>query len=72
MPERQRERITLLQTSLTYTDRRLAGLDAAVLMEVIEHLDPSRLPALERSVFADAAPRTRRGHHAERRVQRAL
>ena len=56
MAERQRERITLIQTSLTYTDRRLAGLDAAVLMEVIEHLDPSRLPALQRSVFADAAP----------------
>jgi 3' terminal RNA ribose 2'-O-methyltransferase Hen1 len=56
MPERQRQRITLMQTSLTYTDRRLTGLDAAVLMEVIEHLDPSRLPALERSVFGDAAP----------------
>ncbi|MGI9005185.1 MAG: 3' terminal RNA ribose 2'-O-methyltransferase Hen1 [Streptosporangiaceae bacterium] len=56
MSERQRERITLVQTSLTYTDRRLGGLDAAVLMEVIEHVDPSRLPALERSVFADAAP----------------
>ena len=56
LPERQRGRITLIQTSLTYTDRRLAGLDAAVLMEVIEHLDPPRLPALERSVFAAAAP----------------
>ncbi len=56
MPERQRERITLIQTSLTYTDRRLAGLDAAVLVEVIEHVDPSRLPALERCVFANAAP----------------
>ena len=56
MAERQRDRITLIQTSLTYTDRRLAGLDAAVLMEVIEHLDPSRLPALERTVFAEAAP----------------
>ena len=32
--------------------------DAAVLMEVIEHLDPPRLPALERTVFAEAAPAT--------------
>ena len=36
----------------------LAGLDAAVLMEVIEHLDPDRIPALERVVFGAAAPGT--------------
>jgi len=36
----------------------LAGLDAAVLMEVIEHLDPERIPALERVVFGHAAPAT--------------
>jgi hypothetical protein len=29
-----------------------------VLMEVVEHLDPERLPALEHAVFADAAPTT--------------
>ncbi len=57
MPDHQRERLQLLQTSLTYRDTRLSGLDAIVLMEVIEHLDPPRLPALERAVFADAAPR---------------
>ena len=34
------------------------GLDAAVLMEVIEHIDPPRLAALERVVFAHAAPST--------------
>jgi 3' terminal RNA ribose 2'-O-methyltransferase Hen1 len=56
MPERQRDRVTLVQTSLTYTDRRLAGLDAAVLMEVVEHVEESRLPALEHSVFGAAAP----------------
>jgi hypothetical protein len=37
---------------------RLAGLDAAVLMEVIEHVDPPRLAALERSVFGHDAPGT--------------
>ncbi len=56
MPERKRDRLQLIQSSLTYRDRRLAGLDAAVLMEVIEHVDPTRLGALERTVFTDAAP----------------
>jgi 3' terminal RNA ribose 2'-O-methyltransferase Hen1 len=58
LPERQRARITLLQGALTYTDARLAGYDAAVLMEVVEHLDPDRLPALEHAVFTAAAPST--------------
>lgn len=58
MPDRQRERLTLRQSSLTYADPELAGYDAAVLMEVIEHLDPDRLPALEHSVFTVARPRT--------------
>ena len=58
MPERQRARLRLLQTSLTYRDARLAGLDAAALVEVVEHVDPERLPALERCVLGSAAPRT--------------
>ncbi len=58
MPEGRRERLTMFQTSLTYRDARLAGLDAAVLMEVIEHVEPDRLSALERAVFGFAAPRT--------------
>ena len=58
MPDKQRERLTIFQSSLTYRDDRLAGLDAAVLMEVIEHLDPDRIPALERVVFGAAAPAT--------------
>ncbi len=58
MPDRRRERLELFQSSLTYTDQRLAGLDAAVLMEVIEHVDPARLGALERCVFRAARPRT--------------
>jgi 3' terminal RNA ribose 2'-O-methyltransferase Hen1 len=55
--DRQRERISLWQSSVTYRDARLRGYDAAVLMEVIEHIDPPRLPAMEASVFGDAAPR---------------
>ena len=58
MGDRQRERLTLLQSSLTYRDDRMAGFDAVVLMEVIEHVDPPRLPALERSVFGHAHPWT--------------
>jgi 3' terminal RNA ribose 2'-O-methyltransferase Hen1 len=52
----QRDRLKIFQSSLSYRDDRLAGLDAAVLMEVIEHVDPGRLAALERAVFGFAAP----------------
>ncbi|MFD8500575.1 3' terminal RNA ribose 2'-O-methyltransferase Hen1 [Amycolatopsis sp. NPDC059657] len=58
LPEFQRARITLRQSALTYADPSLAGYDAAVLMEVIEHVDEERLPALEHAVFAVARPRT--------------
>nr|WP_223185193.1 3' terminal RNA ribose 2'-O-methyltransferase Hen1 [Streptomyces sp. CBMA152] len=58
MGERQADRITLMQGSLAYTDKRLKGYDAAVLSEVIEHLDLPRLPALEYAVFGGARPRT--------------
>jgi 3' terminal RNA ribose 2'-O-methyltransferase Hen1 len=58
MPERQRDRLKLWQSALTYRDDRLRGYDAAVLMEVIEHVDPPRLPALEASVFGHARPGT--------------
>jgi 3' terminal RNA ribose 2'-O-methyltransferase Hen1 len=58
MPPNRRERLTLLQSSLTYRDSRLIGLDAVVLMEVIEHVDPPRLPALARTVFGAIAADT--------------
>lgn len=53
---RQRARIELIQGSLLYRDERLAGFDAAALVEVIEHLDENRLAALEAVVFAQARP----------------
>ncbi len=56
MPEKQRERLKLLQGSLMYRDRRLEGYDAAAIVEVIEHLDPPRLAAFERAVFGFARP----------------
>ncbi|WP_133914134.1 3' terminal RNA ribose 2'-O-methyltransferase Hen1 [Streptomyces sp. NBC_00582] len=58
MGERQASRVRLVQGSLAYTDTRLKGYDAAVLSEVIEHLDLPRLPALEYAVFGAARPRT--------------
>jgi 3' terminal RNA ribose 2'-O-methyltransferase Hen1 len=58
LPERQAARITLLHGSLIYRDRRLDGFDAAAVIEVAEHLDPTRLSAFERTVFEFARPGT--------------
>jgi 3' terminal RNA ribose 2'-O-methyltransferase Hen1 len=56
LPEAQRRRIELWQGSLVYRDKRFAGFDAATLVEVIEHLEPSRLSAFERVLFQHARP----------------
>lgn len=58
MPEQKRRRIELLHGSLIYRDGRLAGFDAAAVVEVIEHLDEPRLAAFERVLFEFARPRT--------------
>ncbi len=58
LPPRQRERIQLMHGSLTYRDKRLAGYDAAAVVEVIEHLDPQRLASFERVLFEFARPGT--------------
>ncbi|HYT71095.1 MAG TPA: 3' terminal RNA ribose 2'-O-methyltransferase Hen1 [Gemmatimonadales bacterium] len=54
----QRDRVRLFHGSLMYRDARLAGYDAAAVVEVIEHLDPPRLAAFERVVFEFARPGT--------------
>ena len=54
----RRSKLTLMQASLTYRDERFKGYDCACVIEVIEHIEPMRLPALERSVFEFAAPGT--------------
>ncbi len=56
MAPMQRSRIQLAQGSLMYRDERLHGFDVAALVEVIEHLDPDRLDAMERVVFLHAQP----------------
>jgi 3' terminal RNA ribose 2'-O-methyltransferase Hen1 len=56
LSERQRARIKIVQGALTYRDKRVEGFDAAALVEVIEHVDPDRLPSVERAVFEFARP----------------
>ena len=58
LPENERKRLRLFQGSLNYRDNRLAGYDAAAIIEVIEHLDLPRLAAFERVIFEFACPRT--------------
>lgn len=58
LPDRQSNRVRLIHGSLMYRDRRLAGFDAASVVEVVEHLDPPRLRAFERVLFEFAKPRT--------------
>ncbi|MFC4912826.1 3' terminal RNA ribose 2'-O-methyltransferase Hen1 [Actinomadura gamaensis] len=53
---RRPARVTVFQSALTYADRRFEGYDAAVLMEVVEHVDPPRLAAVEGVVFGAARP----------------
>jgi len=56
VPPKRAERVRLIHGSLTYHDPRIAGFDAAAVVEVIEHLDPPRLGAFERIVFEKARP----------------
>ena len=58
MAPMQRERVKLLHGSLIYRDKRLAGYDAAAVVEVIEHMDLARLAAFERVLFEFARPST--------------
>ncbi len=58
LPPAQQQRVRLMQGSLMYRDKRLAGYDAAAVVEVIEHLDPPRLAAFERVLFEFARPAT--------------
>lgn len=57
LPPMQKQRLRLLHGSLIYRDQRLAGFDAAAVVEVIEHLDAARLAAFERVLFECAKPK---------------
>jgi 3' terminal RNA ribose 2'-O-methyltransferase Hen1 len=58
LSDRERARIELVHSSITYRDRRLDGFDAAAVVEVVEHLDPARVEAFARAVFGSARPAT--------------
>jgi 3' terminal RNA ribose 2'-O-methyltransferase Hen1 len=58
LPERQRDRVTLLHGALTYRDKRLTGFDGAAVVEVIEHIDPPLLDAFASGLFGSAKPKT--------------
>ena len=58
MQEARKNKLTLMQASLTYRDKRFEGYDCACVIEVIEHIEPMRIPAFERAVFEFASPRT--------------
>lgn len=49
-------RIELRAASMTDPAPELAGMDCAVLVETIEHLDPDRLSQLERALFHTLRP----------------
>ena len=57
LPAKQKDRLKLLHGALQYRDKRLQSYDAAAVVEVIEHLDPSRLKAFERALFEYARPK---------------
>lgn len=58
LPGRIQDKISLFHGSLMYKDARFNGFDAAVVMEVVEHLDPPRLAAFEKVLFKHANPGT--------------
>lgn len=58
LPGRARQRLDLFQGSVLYRDARFSGFDAITLIEVIEHLEPTRLDTLEQVLFAQARPAT--------------
>lgn len=51
------ERLELVHGSILYRDTRFSGFDAAAVVEVVEHLDESRLGAFERVLFGEARPK---------------
>lgn len=52
------QRVELLEASFAVPDARLAGFDAAALVDTIEHIDAHRLSSVEQAVFGGFRPRT--------------
>jgi 3' terminal RNA ribose 2'-O-methyltransferase Hen1 len=58
MPPDLRRKAERRRGCMTAHDNAQIGFDAAVLVELIEHIDPDRLSAVERTVFRDMRPAT--------------
>jgi len=58
MHETLQNKIELFQSSLTYRDKRFEGFDCACAIEVMEHMDESRLAAFARVLFEFSQPKT--------------
>jgi small RNA 2'-O-methyltransferase len=56
--DRESGRLSLTHGSFAEWHAQVAGVDAAVLLETIEHVDPSRLSEVERTVFDAYRPAT--------------
>ena len=52
------QRVSVMQASFEDFEPALAGFDAAVMLETIEHIDPGRLSRVERAVFGQMRPAT--------------
>lgn len=52
------KRLSLYQASFASFTEELAGFDAGVLLETIEHVEPHRISAVEKAVFGGYRPGT--------------
>jgi len=56
LPHPRQTKVTLVEGSLLEDRGLTATVDAAIMIEVIEHLDPAQLSVLERVLFVRLAP----------------
>ncbi|WP_005032750.1 3' terminal RNA ribose 2'-O-methyltransferase Hen1 [Holophaga foetida] len=57
LPHKWQGKVQVAQGALTYRDDRVKGVDAAAVVEVIEHMEADRLEAFEQALFGCARPR---------------
>lgn len=52
-----RDKLNLIQGSLTYIDERFKGYEMVTVIEVIEHMNLERLWTFEKNIFINASPK---------------
>src|SRR5690554_644497 len=57
-PDEVDARVRVMNASFEVDDAAMVGFDAAVLLETIEHIEPSRLSRVESAVFGGYRPAT--------------